>query len=167
MGNQWQRGTVQVWKTMFQNVSYLGFDLSHQNLQWVQYARGFMDLKGKTAWQGSPPGSGRRLSLALLRSGSCQGPCKLSHSGLLTPSGRGLLTRQSGGVILPTWHHFDHLRKQTNKRKTKQQKCMLAAGCLEGSFEASASWPASMDPAPRRAHVGGRTPLPRKLTHGD
>lgn len=33
-------------------------------------------------------------------------------------------------VILPTWHHFDHLRKQTNKRKTKQQKCMLAAGCL-------------------------------------
>lgn len=131
MGNQWQRGTVQVWKTMFQNVSYLGFDLSHQNLQWVQYARGFMDLKGKTAWQGSPPGSGRRRSLALLLSVPCQGPCKLSHSGPADSlSGRGLLTRQSGRVILPTWHHFDHLRKQTNKRKTKQQKCMLAAGCL-------------------------------------
>lgn len=94
---------------------------------------GFMDLKGKTAWQGSAPGSGRRLSLALLHSGSCQGPCKLSRSGLLTPRGRGLLTRQGGGVVLPTWHHFDHLRKQTNKEKTKQQKCMPAADYLEGS----------------------------------
>ena len=97
-----------------------------------------MELKGKTAWQGtllapgtvSPSGSPSPLYLIRVHASS-------AIPALLTLlSGRVLLTMQSGRVILSTWHHFDHLLKQT--KTPKQQKCMLAAACLsQGSDKTS------------------------------
>lgn len=133
MGNRWKQGTVRVWKTMFQNVSYLGFDLPHQNLQWVQYAWSFTELKGKTAWQGSPPGSRNRLSFWLsFFCVSYWGPRKLSHS---SPA-------DSFEWTSPANHaeqHGDsaHLASsaQTNQPKTAETH---ASCCLsKGSFETS------------------------------
>lgn len=153
MGNQWRQGTVQVWKTMFQNVSYLGFDPPHQNLQWVQYARGFMGLGGEAAWQGTPPGS---------PFGSPPAYLIRVHASSAIPaqplSSRVLLTVQSGKVILPTWHHFDHLLKET--KKNRQQKWMLTAFFWRVPLKLSAL--DAQCTLPLRAREGGRSPLPIK-----
>lgn len=174
MGNQWKQGTVQVWKTMFQNVSYLGFDPPHQNLQWVQYAWGFMELKGKTAWQGtllapgtvSPSGSPSPLYLIRVHASS-------AIPALLTLlSGRVLLTMQSGRVILSTWHHFDHLLKQT--KTPKQQKCMLAAACLSQGSDKTSTILDALNVGHTREHMemegvffSQNKTCPWKLTHSD
>lgn len=159
MGNRWKQGTVRVWKTMFQNVSYLGFDLPHQNLQWVQYAWSFMELKGKTAWQGSPPGSRNRLSFWLsFFFVSYWGPCKLSHS---SPA-------DSFEWTSPANHaeqhgDFAHLASfaQTNKPKTAEThaSCCLTKGSLETSTILDAL---HVYNTPLRAHEDGRTFLPPK-----
>lgn len=153
MGNQWRQGTVQVWKTMFQNVSYLGFDPPHQNSQWVQYARGFMGLGGEAAWQGTPPGS---------PFGSPPAYLIRVHASSAIPapplSGRVLLTVQSGKVILPTWHHFDHLLKETKKKQTAEMNvnCFL----LKGSFKAQRLGRPMYSTS--KSAWGGRSPLPIK-----
>lgn len=81
---------------------------------------GLYGIKGKDSLAGVPH-SRRQLSLALcsVLLGSMQAqpfqPCWLLEW-------KGLLTRQRGRAVLPTWHHFDHLPKQTNKQKQSKAK---------------------------------------------
>lgn len=173
MGNQWKQGTVQVWKTMFQNVSYLGFDPPHQNLQWVQYARGFMELKGKTAWQGpllapgtgSPSGSPSPLYLIRVHASS-------AIPALLTLlSGRVLLTMQSGRVI------FVHLASfwsfaQTNKNPQTAE--MHASCCLSQASNETSTTLDALNVRHTQEHMemegvffSQKKTCPWKLTHSD
>lgn len=142
MGNQWEHGTAQVWKTMFQNVSCWGFDLPQQICS-ESNKHGFLGCRE------------RQLGRALLAQGALSSasgsPSSLStQSQPIQPCW--LFSRQSPANCAE-WqgdfahmHRLDHLLEQT-KTKTAE----LHADCpSQWSCEASPSWwPSARRAAPQ------------------